>query len=141
MHRKTVQSSQMRFLVSTYELSELPRIRYSMMWHSRFASDLLHARIRETARQIFQVPAREEIRPLITLAPPLGSRIQVYAATALFVVLICQQISLLQRVWLFSSLPLSAFLDTYRSKSKYPSLLRRPCRWTHLSSTLRRARP
>jgi DNA-binding transcriptional LysR family regulator len=37
---------------------ELPRIRYSMVWHPRFDSDLLHAWMRETVRQIFQVPAR-----------------------------------------------------------------------------------
>jgi DNA-binding transcriptional LysR family regulator len=37
---------------------ELPRIRYSMVWHPRFDSDLLHSWIRETVRQIFQVPAR-----------------------------------------------------------------------------------
>lgn len=37
---------------------ELPRIRYSMVWHPRFDSDLLHAWIRETVRHIFQVPAR-----------------------------------------------------------------------------------
>jgi DNA-binding transcriptional LysR family regulator len=37
---------------------ELPRIRYSMVWHPRFDSDLLHAWIRGTVRQIFQVPAR-----------------------------------------------------------------------------------
>ncbi|MEG9434726.1 LysR family transcriptional regulator [Edaphobacter sp. HDX4] len=37
---------------------ELPRIRYSMVWHPRFDSDLLHTWIRETVRQIFQVPVR-----------------------------------------------------------------------------------
>jgi DNA-binding transcriptional LysR family regulator len=37
---------------------ELPRIRYSMVWHPRFDSDLLHTWIRETVRQIFQVPTR-----------------------------------------------------------------------------------
>jgi LysR family nod box-dependent transcriptional activator len=31
---------------------ELPRIRYSMVWHLRFDSDLLHAWIREAVRQI-----------------------------------------------------------------------------------------
>jgi LysR family transcriptional regulator, nod-box dependent transcriptional activator len=35
---------------------ELPRIRYSMVWHPRLDSDLLHTWIRETVRQIFQVP-------------------------------------------------------------------------------------
>jgi DNA-binding transcriptional LysR family regulator len=37
---------------------ELPRIRYSMVWHPRFDSDLLHAWIRQTVRQIFPVSAR-----------------------------------------------------------------------------------
>src|SRR3984885_798824 len=36
---------------------EVPRIRYSMVWHPRFDSDLLHTWIRQTVRQIFHVPA------------------------------------------------------------------------------------
>jgi DNA-binding transcriptional LysR family regulator len=39
---------------------ELPRIRYSMVWHPRFDSDLLHTWIRETVRQIFRVPAAQQ---------------------------------------------------------------------------------
>jgi DNA-binding transcriptional LysR family regulator len=33
---------------------EIPPIRYSMVWHPRFDSDLLHAWLRETVRQIFR---------------------------------------------------------------------------------------
>lgn len=40
---------------------EIPPIRYSMVWHPRFDSDLLHAWLRETVRQIFRPPAREHI--------------------------------------------------------------------------------
>jgi LysR family transcriptional regulator, nod-box dependent transcriptional activator len=36
---------------------EIPHIRYSMVWHPRFDSDLLHIWIRETVQQIFRVPA------------------------------------------------------------------------------------
>jgi LysR family transcriptional regulator, nod-box dependent transcriptional activator len=36
---------------------EIPPIRYSMVWHPRFDSDLLHVWLRETVRQIFR-PAR-----------------------------------------------------------------------------------
>jgi LysR family transcriptional regulator, nod-box dependent transcriptional activator len=35
---------------------ELPPIRYSMAWHPRFDSDLLHVWLRETVRQIFHRP-------------------------------------------------------------------------------------
>jgi LysR family transcriptional regulator, nod-box dependent transcriptional activator len=35
---------------------EIPPIRYSMVWHPRFDSDLLHAWLRETVRQIFAHP-------------------------------------------------------------------------------------
>jgi DNA-binding transcriptional LysR family regulator len=38
---------------------EIPSIRYSMVWHPRFDSDLLHAWLRETVRQIFRPPAYE----------------------------------------------------------------------------------
>ena len=37
---------------------ELPAIRYSMLWHPRFDSDLLHVWLRETVRQIFRPPTR-----------------------------------------------------------------------------------
>ena len=37
---------------------EVPQIRYSIVWHPRFDSDLLHAWIRDTVRQIFRLPAR-----------------------------------------------------------------------------------
>ena len=41
---------------------EIPPIQYSMVWHPRFDSDLLHAWLRETVRQIFRPPApREQI--------------------------------------------------------------------------------
>jgi DNA-binding transcriptional LysR family regulator len=33
---------------------EIPSIRYSMVWHPRFDSDLLHVWLRETVRQIFR---------------------------------------------------------------------------------------
>ncbi len=36
---------------------EIPHIRYSMVWHPRFDSDLLHIWIRETVHRIFRVPA------------------------------------------------------------------------------------
>jgi DNA-binding transcriptional LysR family regulator len=36
---------------------EIPHIRYSMVWHPRFDSDLLHTWIRETVHEIFRVPA------------------------------------------------------------------------------------
>ena len=36
---------------------EIPPIRYSMVWHPRFDSDLLHTWLRETVRQIFR-PSR-----------------------------------------------------------------------------------
>jgi len=39
---------------------EIPQIRYSMVWHPRFDSDLLHTWIRETVRQIFRVPAPQQ---------------------------------------------------------------------------------
>lgn len=35
---------------------EIPTIRYSMVWHPRFDSDLLHTWLRETVRQIFRPP-------------------------------------------------------------------------------------
>jgi DNA-binding transcriptional LysR family regulator len=35
---------------------EIPAIRYSMLWHPRFDSDLLHVWLRETVRQIFRPP-------------------------------------------------------------------------------------
>ena len=34
---------------------EIPQLRYSMVWHPRFDSDLLHTWIRDTVRGIFQV--------------------------------------------------------------------------------------
>lgn len=37
---------------------EIPQIRYSMVWHPRFDSDLLHTWIRDIVRRIFQPPAR-----------------------------------------------------------------------------------
>jgi LysR family transcriptional regulator, nod-box dependent transcriptional activator len=37
---------------------EIPEIRYSMVWHPRFDSDLLQSGIRDTVRQIFRRPAR-----------------------------------------------------------------------------------
>ena len=40
---------------------EIPPIRYSMVWHPRFDSDLLHAWLRETVRQIFRPPVRERM--------------------------------------------------------------------------------
>lgn len=36
---------------------EIPPIRYSMVWHPRFDSDLLHVWLRETVRQMFCTPA------------------------------------------------------------------------------------
>jgi LysR family transcriptional regulator, nod-box dependent transcriptional activator len=33
---------------------DIPPIRYSMVWHPRFDSDLLHVWLRETVRQIFR---------------------------------------------------------------------------------------
>ncbi len=39
---------------------EIPHIRYSMVWHPRFDSDLLHIWIRETVHQIFRVPASQQ---------------------------------------------------------------------------------
>ena len=39
---------------------EIPRIRYSMVWHPRFDSDLLHSWIRETVCQIFHAPASQQ---------------------------------------------------------------------------------
>ena len=53
------------------DLLDLPRvrapkgiapIRYSMVWHPRFDSDLLHVWLRETVRQIFRPAARERMR-------------------------------------------------------------------------------
>ena len=38
---------------------ELPPIRYSMAWHPRFDSDLLHVWLRETMRQIFLLSPRK----------------------------------------------------------------------------------
>jgi len=38
---------------------ELPAIRYSMLWHPRFDSDLLHVWLRETVRQIFRPSPRQ----------------------------------------------------------------------------------
>jgi DNA-binding transcriptional LysR family regulator len=38
---------------------EIPPIRYSMVWHPRFESDLLHVWLRETVREIFRTPARD----------------------------------------------------------------------------------
>ncbi len=38
---------------------EIPPIRYSMVWHPRFDSDLLHVWLRQTVRQIFRPPASE----------------------------------------------------------------------------------
>jgi len=38
---------------------EIPPIRYSMVWHPRFDSDLLHVWLRETVRQIFRPHASE----------------------------------------------------------------------------------
>ena len=35
---------------------EIPPIRYSMVWHPRFDSDLLHVWLRETVRQLFRRP-------------------------------------------------------------------------------------
>ncbi|MFL6302947.1 MAG: LysR family transcriptional regulator [Candidatus Sulfotelmatobacter sp.] len=40
---------------------EIPPIRYSMVWHPRFDSDLLHAWLREKVRQIFR-PPRDQIQ-------------------------------------------------------------------------------
>ena len=40
---------------------ELPRIRYAMVWHPRFDSDLLHTWIRKTVREIFGPPAQSQI--------------------------------------------------------------------------------
>ena len=40
---------------------EIPPIRYSMVWHPRFDSDLLHVWLRETVRQIFRPATREQI--------------------------------------------------------------------------------
>lgn len=42
---------------------EIPPIRYSMVWHPRFDSDLLHAWLRETVRQIFR-PCAPKIKQL-----------------------------------------------------------------------------
>ena len=39
---------------------ELPPIRYSMVWHPRFDSDLLHVWLRETVRQMVRVPSSQE---------------------------------------------------------------------------------
>ncbi len=39
---------------------EIPPIRYSMVWHPRFDSDLLHVWLRDTVRQIFRTPSREK---------------------------------------------------------------------------------
>jgi DNA-binding transcriptional LysR family regulator len=38
---------------------EIPPIRYSMVWHPRFDSDLLHVWLRQTVRQIFRPHASE----------------------------------------------------------------------------------
>jgi DNA-binding transcriptional LysR family regulator len=40
---------------------EIPPIRYSMVWHPRFDSDLLHTWLRETVRQIFRPPREQTI--------------------------------------------------------------------------------
>jgi len=37
---------------------EIPQLRYSMVWHPRFDSDLLHTWIRKTVQQIFQPAAQ-----------------------------------------------------------------------------------
>jgi DNA-binding transcriptional LysR family regulator len=39
---------------------EIPQVRYSMVWHPRFDSDLLHTWIRTIVQQIFRPPAREQ---------------------------------------------------------------------------------
>lgn len=39
---------------------EIPQIRYSMVWHPRFDSDLLHSWIRDTVRQIFRPSPRQQ---------------------------------------------------------------------------------
>lgn len=39
---------------------EIPQIRYSMVWHPRFDSDLLHTWIRDTVRGIFRPGVREQ---------------------------------------------------------------------------------
>jgi DNA-binding transcriptional LysR family regulator len=39
---------------------EIPAIRYSMVWHPRFDSDLLHVWLRQTVRQIFRSHASEK---------------------------------------------------------------------------------
>jgi LysR family transcriptional regulator, nod-box dependent transcriptional activator len=41
---------------------DIPPIRYSMVWHPRFDSDLLHVWLRETVRQIFR-PNASTVRP------------------------------------------------------------------------------
>ena len=40
---------------------EIPPIRYSMVWHPRFDSDLLHVWLRETVRRIFRPSVRKRI--------------------------------------------------------------------------------
>jgi DNA-binding transcriptional LysR family regulator len=48
---------------------EIPPIRYSMVWHPRFDSDLLHAWLRETVRQIFRRNPLETQRTSTDLSP------------------------------------------------------------------------
>lgn len=48
---------------------EIPAIRYSMIWHPRFDSDLLHTWLRETVRQIFRPSSRETISSEISVSP------------------------------------------------------------------------